>query len=207
MATPKSKTKDGFESQFGINHIAHFALTSLLLPALLRSSTPSFNSRVINVSSSAHRLSPIHFDDINLDATGAYDPTVAYGQSKRANVLMANHLDRLYGPMGVHALSLHPGGIWTNLQAHIPADVMAGWKADDVVKRSMFSPEQGAATSVWAAVAGVWEGNGGKFLANCKVAPLLEDVTSVIFDGVDPSAFDEEGEKKLWELSIKLTGV
>ncbi|KIX05562.1 uncharacterized protein Z518_06434 [Rhinocladiella mackenziei CBS 650.93] len=149
MATPESKTVDGFERQFGVNHLAHFALTGLLLPALISSSRPDFNSRVVSVSSSSHRYSGIHWDNVNL--MGCYDPYVAYGQSKTANIWKANYIDRVYGPKGVHALSLHPGGIWTGLQQYARPEQLAQWKADPEVTGVMKSPEQGAATSIWAA--------------------------------------------------------
>ena len=109
MRTPEGKTVDGFETQFGTNYLAHFLLFNLLKPALLAGSTPAFHSRVVNVSSESHRLSEIHFDNLNLE-NGAYDPGVAYAQSKVATIYMANEIETRYGPSGLHGLSLHPGG-------------------------------------------------------------------------------------------------
>jgi NAD(P)-dependent dehydrogenase (short-subunit alcohol dehydrogenase family) len=112
MAIQKlTKTIDGFEMQFGTNHLGHFLLFQLLKAALVSSSTPDFQSRVVCVSSTGHRAGGIHFDDINLEAPGAYDRWVAYGQAKTANIYMANSIERHYGSKGVHGFSLHPGGI------------------------------------------------------------------------------------------------
>jgi NAD(P)-dependent dehydrogenase (short-subunit alcohol dehydrogenase family) len=109
MSCPEGRTEDGFETQFGTNHLAHFLLFHLLKPTLLASSTAEFSSRVIMLSSLAHRWGKINFDNINLD--GAYDPLVAYGQSKMANLWTSNEIDRCYGTEGLHAWSVQPGGI------------------------------------------------------------------------------------------------
>lgn len=106
MACPEGRIADGFELQFGTNHLAHFLLFNLLKPTLLASFTPAFNSRVVAVSSTAHRNTQIHFD--NLTLAGEYHSSIAYGQSKIANIYMANEIDRRYGSQGLHALSLHP---------------------------------------------------------------------------------------------------
>lgn len=129
MATPEGKTKDGFETQFGTNHVAHFYLFQLLKDLLLASSTPEFRSRVVAVSSYAHRSSPIRFDDYNFEKE-PYNPWKSYGQSKTANVYLANEIERRYGAKGLHATSLHPGGIWTGLQDHL--DMKAQMSSDAV---------------------------------------------------------------------------
>ncbi|KAK7408029.1 hypothetical protein QQX98_009802 [Neonectria punicea] len=206
MATPEgTKTNDGFEAQFGVNHLAHFALTALLLPTLLSSSTPAFNSRVIALTSAAHRYSAINWEDVNM--TQKYDPWVSYGQSKTANIWMANYIDRVYGPRGVHAVAVHPGGSVTGLHQNVTPEMKAEWEKDAAMMASMMAPDQGAATSTWAATAAVWEGRGGKYLSNCSVAGPATDIMSVLDPGYGPHAFDEEGEKKLWALSSELTGV
>ncbi|KAK0712076.1 putative short-chain dehydrogenase [Lasiosphaeris hirsuta] len=208
MGTPQSTTKDGFERQFGVNHLAHYVLTALLLPALAATSTPTFNSRVVAVSSSAHRFSPVVFTDPNLSAPGTYEPYRAYGQSKTANIWHANYIDRVFGAAhGVHALAVHPGAIWSGLYAHADQAMLDAWAGDAGLMAKMQSPAQGAATTVWAAAGKVWEGKGGKYLAECQVAGPAESMTALIDPGVAEHAYDPEGEDRLWELSGELTGV
>ena len=208
MAPPKSKTQDGFERQFAVNHLAHYLLTRLLLPSLVSSSTPEFNSRVVNVSSAGHGASPVNFDDYNFDKLDSYQPFVAYGQSKTANIWTANYIDRVYGPKGVHALSLNPGGIATGLQIYVDPEVIKAWQTNPEVMGSVMSTEQGAATTVWAAAGKAWEGKGGKYLNNCGVAPKAPDDTQVLSSGGHASyAYSPDGEDRLWELSGKLVGV
>lgn len=160
MAVPTlEKTKDGFESQFGVNHLSHFLLFKLLEPLLLKSSTPEFNSRVVMVASSGHRGGSIYPGDYTFEKE-EYNGWKGYGQSKTANIYMANQIERLYGSKGLHANSLMPGGILTGLQAHVSADLVKAWDGFPGMK----SPEQGAATTVLAAVGKEWEGVGGKYL-------------------------------------------
>lgn len=118
MATPQGKTKDGFETQFGTNHVAHFLLFQLLKPTLLASATPEFPSRVVSVTSFGHRAGPVRFDDYNFEK-GEYNPFAAYGQSKTANIWFANEIERRYGSKNLHATSNHPGGIKSGLQVHV----------------------------------------------------------------------------------------
>lgn len=204
METPEGKTEDGFETQFGTNHLAHFLLFQLLKPALLASSTPSFNSRVVAVSSLGHRYNPINFDNIML--TGEYEPKRAYAHSKNANIYFANEIERRYGSSGLHALSLHPGGIWTGLQVHIPEQIEA-WKKFPAVEAHMKSLEQGAATTVWAAVAKCWEGRGGKYLVDCQVSPPVREGASLLETGYAEWAYNKENEQRLWKLSNTLVGL
>jgi NAD(P)-dependent dehydrogenase (short-subunit alcohol dehydrogenase family) len=206
MATPEgTKTNDGFEAQFGVNHLAHFTLTALLLPTLLSSSTPDFNSRVVSVTSNGHRYSPPNWEDINLEK--AYDPWMAYGQSKTANIWLTNYIDRVYGSRGLHANAVHPGGSLTALQKNLPAEMMQQWGSDPAMGAIMQLPEQAAATIVWGAVAKVMEGKGGKYLCNCGVGDEATDAMSILDPGYAPHAFDVDGENKLWELSLRLTDV
>lgn len=109
MACPQSKTKDGFESQFGTNHLGHFYLFQLLKDLLLKSSTPKFQSRVISLASMAHLWGQVRFDDPNFEQEGSYNEWAAYGQAKTANIYFASEVERRYGSKGLHALSLHPG--------------------------------------------------------------------------------------------------
>ncbi len=205
MATPETKSADGFELQFAVNYLAHYTLTAILLPVLLASSALGSNSRVVFVSSSSHRYSSIRWHNINLE--GEYDGFIAYGQAKTAEIWASNYIDRVYGPRGVHSTSLHPGGIWTGLQAAAGEEQIRKWQADINVTPFMMNAEQGCATTVWAAYAKVWEDKGGKYLADCRIAPPSTNATSAIDSGVGPHAYDEEGENQLWELSSKLTGV
>ena len=116
MACPYEKTVDGYESQFAVNHLAHFLLVTSLIPEL-KSGKPS---RVVVVSSLANKRGGINWDDINWEKN--YDKWLAYGQSKTVNILFAKQFDKLYGSEGIHAYSLHPGGIMTNLQKHMPLE-------------------------------------------------------------------------------------
>ncbi|KAL2111719.1 hypothetical protein VUR80DRAFT_9440 [Thermomyces stellatus] len=206
MATPEGRTASGFETQFGICHLGHFLLFSLLKEALLASSTPEFNSRVVAVSSVGHRGGGVLFDDYNFEKT-PYEPWRAYGQAKTANIYMANEIERRYGARGLHALSLHPGAIKSGLQAYIDDAQMKAWDSEKGLWRS---PEQGAATTVYAAVSKEWEGRGGRFLADCvEKGPMVPGNPMVApgDEGYAPWAFDEESAKKLWADSCKFVGV
>ncbi|KAI0868216.1 putative short-chain dehydrogenase [Hypoxylon argillaceum] len=208
MACPKTLTTDGFERQFAVNYLAHFTLTTLLLPALLTSSSPAFHSRVIWVTSSAHRHATSRPDlsDIGM-LSGRYEPHVAYGQSKTAMVWAANRLDRAYGPRGVRSVSVHPGGIFTNLSQFMTADELAAFTESPAIVREMKDAAQGAATQVWAAAAPVWEGKGGKFLEDVQVAAPMAEVSSVLGGGYGAHAYDPESEDRLWELSLEMAKV
>jgi len=208
MNTPYSKTVDGFERQFGVNHLAHYLLTVLLLPVLEASSTPELKSRIVCVSSSSHRHSKVNFDDLTPSEEN-YNTVTAYGQSKCANIWMANYIDRVYGPRGVHCWSCGPGGIWTGILAFTDPKIVAAFKKDAVIQRNMQSAEQGCATQVWAATAKVLEGNGGKYLHDCTIAPQEDgDLFSVMSSKAAPWVKgDIAAEEKLWGVSAKLTGV
>ncbi|KAI0516982.1 short chain dehydrogenase [Xylaria bambusicola] len=204
MACPQGKTKDGFETQFGINHLAHFLLFNLLKDALLASATPSFNSRVVSVASGAHRNGEINFDDLNLEHT-EYNPIVPYRQSKLANVLFSNELDRRYKEQNLRGLSLNPGGILTPLLRHLPSTDYI--HADKELSATLKNPSQGAATTVWAAVAKEWEGKGGVYLDECAEGWLTPEDAPYYHGGYAPQAFDPPTEKRLWEVSLKLVGL
>ncbi|KPM42505.1 hypothetical protein AK830_g4041 [Neonectria ditissima] len=205
MATPEGQTADGFETQFGTNHLAHFLLFQLLKPALLSGSDESFASRVVMVSSSAHRGGQVHFDNISLK--GIYDPWKAYGQSKTAMIWTANEIDRRYGSEGLHAFSLHPGGIMTGLQKHVPQETREYWATNEVITPFMKSTEQGAATTVWAAVAKALEGKGGKYLDDCQIIGPYDPKTGDIGPGHASWAYDEEKEARLWDVSMEMVGL
>lgn len=206
MATPQGTTVDGFETQFGTNHLAHFLLFQLLKLTLLASSTPSFHSRVVAVSSSGHRASGVRFGDYGFEKA-EYSPWAAYGQSKTANIYMANEIERRYGKRGLHGLSLHPGGIMSGLQKHVPDEVKAGWSTDEAALRYMKNSAQGAATTVYAALSGEWEGKGGKYLEDCGESTAVKEGYSAIGLGYVPHAYDAEGEKRLWADSLGMVGL
>lgn len=210
MASPEGQTADGFETQFGTNHLGHFLLFQLLKDALLSSSSPSFNSRVVSVASSAHRLSSVHFDNYNFDncPNDKYDPWKAYGQSKTANIWFANELDRRYGAKGLRAFSLHPGGMMTELQRHVPG---AGDALDPRQQRQMRNIEQGASTSVWAAIAKELEGRGGIYLDDVQESePWEKDPTRGALGpdgGYYSYIYNRPSEERLWNDSLWMVGL
>jgi NAD(P)-dependent dehydrogenase (short-subunit alcohol dehydrogenase family) len=206
MAVPnRTETKDGFESQFGVNYLAHYVLTALLIPTLLSSSTPDCNSRLISVTSSGHGFSPVRFQDTYLK--NDYDPWIAYGQSKTGNIWMANYIDRKYGPLGLHANSVHPGVVATGIAHNLSPEAAGSLAENSVLARQMKTPAQGAATAVWAAVADALGGLGGEFLVDCGLGVPAENAGDIADEGFASHAFDREGEDRLWELSKELTGV
>ena len=205
--TPKGTTKDGFETQFGTNQVAHFLLFQLLKPMLISSSSPDFNSRVVAVSSTAHRTSRLDFNNLNMEKRG-YDPVVAYGQSKLANIYMTNEIERRYGAQGLHGWSVHPGGIQTGLQRFSFSDMfMVVCTGLRNVRNMLQNTEQGASTTVWAATSKALEGRGGKYLERCgESAPVRKG-----FGPLDPGhalyAYDEKDAKRCWEETMKLVGL
>ncbi|KAL4801857.1 hypothetical protein BDV18DRAFT_70318 [Aspergillus unguis] len=208
MACPEGRTVDGFETQFGVNYLAHFLLFTLLQPILVSSATAELHSRVVSVASSGHRISPVQFDNINFE--GNYHPWLAYGQSKTANIWMANEIERRYGAQGLHALSLQPGLVGTELGRHLPEEALAALIASDFAKTDLKNPAQGAATSVLAAVGKEFEGKGGIYLENCGVpgpytGPMPD--TTGYGTGYGEWAYDEEQAKKLWEKGLELLGL
>ncbi|PTB66529.1 NAD(P)-binding protein [Trichoderma citrinoviride] len=210
MAIPDLQlTKDGHELQFGVNHLSHFLLFQLLKPALLAGSTPDFASRVVNVSSAAHRFAGLQASDNYSFQQGDYNKWVAYAQSKAANVYMANEIERRYGSRGLHALSVHPGGIRTGLMRHIPEEEAKAMVAQigPEVLLGMKSPEQGAATQVWAAIGREWEGKGGKYLSDVSEAKPGPDDGDMSSPTTVSHTYDEKEEARLWRDSLKLVGL
>ncbi|MFF1382621.1 SDR family NAD(P)-dependent oxidoreductase [Arthrobacter sp. NPDC058288] len=205
MASPEQRVGPGWESQFATNHLGHFALTNLLWPALAAGT----GARVVSLSSTGHKLSPIRFDDINFDA--GYDKWKAYGQAKTANSLFAVQLDYLGRNSGVRAFAVHPGGIMTELQRHLPRAEMvaAGWMDQNGNVDARFkTPEQGAATSVWAATSPLLEGMGGVYCEDCDIAePTRTGTPGARIRGVDAHAVDPSDAARLWALSAQMTGI
>jgi NAD(P)-dependent dehydrogenase (short-subunit alcohol dehydrogenase family) len=207
----------GYESQFATNHLGHFQLSNALLPALRAAN----GARVVELSSWGHHLSDIRWDDPHFE-TGSYDGMVAYGQAKTANVLFAVELDRQWSGDGIRGYALHPGGIVsTNLAPWLTVDDRRAMGLLDEAgqpiidpERDLKTPEQGAATTVFAATSPLLADIGGVYLQNSEVAPLDETVVEVNPDiaagpleltiGVTPYAVDPESAQRLWELSERL---
>jgi NAD(P)-dependent dehydrogenase (short-subunit alcohol dehydrogenase family) len=218
---PFGKTKDGFERHMGVNHLSHFLLTQLLMPTLQASSTMTFQSRVVAVSSWAHRNSSIEFNDLQLEREDMYTPSKAYAQSKLANVYMTSEISRRYGAPaaafgkpGVWGFAIHPGGIKTGLQqqdAGIVPELLRSWyMMRNVVKilNMMKSPEQGAATTVLAAVGKTFEGRGAMYLEDCGEAVPVKDGWGLLDDGYLPGRTDNQQDaNRLWNVSCRLVGV
>ena len=202
MAAPEGKTADGFESQFGTNHLAHFLFFCLVKDVMLASSTPDFQSRVVNVSSSGHMAGEVQFGNYGFES-GNYSPWAGYGQSKTANIYMTNEIENRYGAKGLHGLALNPGGIWTGLQKFIPEETMKQWKARPNVENFLKSTEQGAATSILAAIGKVYEKKGRLYLEDCDTAELTKNNEA----GYVAHAFDKEKEARLWKDSLKMVGL
>ncbi len=202
MATPFTHTADGFEMQFGTNHLGHFALTGELMPLLERGTA----KRIVNLSSRGHHMGPVHFDDPNF-VHRPYDPWGSYGQSKTANVLFTVGLEQHFAVLGIHAYAVHPGGIETNLGRHMTQDMREALMKRVTTSDSGFAWKtipQGAATSCWAATAPELEGQGGVYCEDCHVAEV-DDVSSK--GGVRSYALNPSYAEQLWALSEELTGV
>ncbi|MFC5213701.1 SDR family NAD(P)-dependent oxidoreductase [Streptomyces coerulescens] len=203
MACPETRVGPGWEAQFATNHLGHFALVNRLWPAIEQG-----GARVVSVSSRGHHLSGIRWDDVHWRQ--GYDKWEAYGQAKTANVLFAVHLDRLAADRGVRAFALHPGGILTPLQRHLRTEEMVerGWideQGNALNPEGFKSPEQGAATQVWAATSPQLDGMGGVYLEDCDIAEPAVDGEER--SGVMAWATDPEQAARLWALSAELTGV
>jgi len=200
MACPLAKTSDGFELQFGTNHLGHFLMTGLLAPALLRGAP----ARVVSVSSRGHQMSPVVFDDIHFERR-PYEKWSAYGQSKTANVLLAVELERRLGGRDVHANAVHPGVIPTGLARHmVPEDYEHLRKRAPGGKMKLKTVQSGAATAVYAATAPELEGRGGLYLEDCGIAEV--DDAEQAPGGVRSYALDPDAAKRLWSVSEALVG-
>jgi NAD(P)-dependent dehydrogenase (short-subunit alcohol dehydrogenase family) len=203
MATPFGKTSDGFETQFGTNHLGHFVLVNRI------ASLMKPGSRLVNLSSSGHRFSDVNLDDPNFDTT-EYTPFGAYGRSKTANVLFAVEFDRRHKARGVRATAVHPGGIQTELGRHMTPDVLQGL-IDSInasqpggAEFSWKTIPQGAATSVWAGAVADADLVGAHFCEDCHVAEIMEGAD--VRAGVRAYALDPEHAKALWAKSEDMVG-
>jgi NAD(P)-dependent dehydrogenase (short-subunit alcohol dehydrogenase family) len=209
MATPFGHTADGFETQFGTNHLGHFVLVNRIAPLM------GAGARLVNLASSGHRFSNVDLDDPNFAHT-PYDPFIAYGRSKSANILFAVAFDQRHRNRGVRATAVHPGGIQTELGRHMDHS-----QVDDMIKtlNEQLAAEgktpfqwktipQGAATSVWAGVVAPAEAVGGRYCENCHVGDIVADdiVISAISEGVRGYALDHANAMALWKKSEEMVG-
>jgi NAD(P)-dependent dehydrogenase (short-subunit alcohol dehydrogenase family) len=209
MATPFGHTADGFETQFGTNHLGHFVLVNRIA-SLIRA-----GGRLINLSSSGHRYSNVDLQDPNFERT-PYEPFVAYGRSKTANILFAVAFDGRHRKRGVRAAAVHPGGIHTELGRHIDPTRIQGiidqmnqqLAAEGKPPFQWKTVPQGAATSVWAGVVASADEMGGRYCENCHVGHVVpEHVTiSAISEGVRGYALDPNTAEALWKKSEELVG-
>lgn len=205
MACPETRVGDGWEAQFATNHLGHYVMTNKMWPALVADG----GGRVVALSSTGHKLSDIRYDDIHF--TSDYDKWVAYGQAKTANCLFAVHLDALGAEQGVRAFAVHPGGIMTELQRHLPKEEMIamGWMDEEGNINELFkTPEQGASTSIFAATSPQLDGMGGVYCEDADIANI-EDPDNAMgrFFGVKPYAIEADNAAKLWDVSVAATGV
>jgi NAD(P)-dependent dehydrogenase (short-subunit alcohol dehydrogenase family) len=209
MATPFGKTADGFETQFGTNHLGHFVLVNRLASLI-----PS-GGRVIVLASSGHRFADVDLDDPGFERT-PYEPFVAYGRAKTANVLFAVAFDQRHQARGVRAAAVHPGGIHTELGRHMDESQMTALV--ETINSQLASEgkapfqfktiPQGAATSVWAAVVAAAEEVGGKYCENCHVSEIVADdvVITAVSEGVRGYALDVAHADALWRKSEEMVG-
>jgi NAD(P)-dependent dehydrogenase (short-subunit alcohol dehydrogenase family) len=209
MATPFSYTTDKFEMQFGTNHLGHFVLINRIAPLIRK------GGRLINLSSAGHRFSNVDLDDPNFQST-PYDPFVAYGRSKTANILFAVAFDQRHRERAVRAAAVHPGVIQTELARHMDPSHLENMlkQMNDQLAAEGKGPfqwktiPQGAATSVWAGVVAPAEEIGGKYCENCHVGEVVADsaVISGVSEGVRKYALDPRMAEALWRKSEELVG-
>ncbi len=207
MACAEARVGPGWESQFGVNHMGHFALTKALWPLLDKSP----GVRVVALSSTGHKITDIRWDDIQFEHSD-YNKWKAYGQAKTANALFANALSRRLKESGGLAFAVHPGGIFTPLQRHLPKEeqIALGWLNEDgepseMTKAGFKTPEQGCSTTLWAATSALLDGRPGVYCEDCDIAlPTDKDSPTARYRGVNAHACNDESAEKLWALSDEL---
>src|ERR1700733_9507768 len=208
MATPLGKTEDGFETQFGTNHLGHFVFVNRIAKLLKK------GGRLVNLSSSGHRFSNVDLKDPNFETT-PYEPFLAYGRSKTANILFTVELDRRHREHNVRATAVHPGGIMTELGRHMDPGSLEQM-VDQINQQAAAAGKgpfefktipQGAATSVWAAVAPAKE-VGGRYCENCHVSDVVADDAplGMLDEGVRGYALDPQNAAALWKKSEEMIG-
>ncbi|MEO9634224.1 MAG: oxidoreductase [Parasphingorhabdus sp.] len=205
MACPLDRVGPGWESQFAINHMGHFALTKALMPLLEKAKAP----RVVALSSIAHKRNGILWNDIQFEET-EYQKWTAYAQAKSANALFANGLSRRMEGFGGRAFSVHPGGIFTPLQRHLPIEeqVELGWLNKDgsvppMVAQIFKTPTQGCTTTLWAATSSMLDDMPGVYCEDCDVAQLMGE-NSLPYEHCAPHIANDVDAERLWDLSETL---
>lgn len=207
MAAPFGHTTDGFETQFGTNHLGHFLFVNRIAGLIAP------GGRLVNVASSGHRFADVDLDDPNFEHT-PYDPWVAYGHSKTANILFAVEFDRRHKARGVRATALHPGGINTELGRHVGLDTLkamierinADLAAEGKPPYKWKTIPQGAATSVWAGLVADADEVGGRYCENCHVSEVTDGLINPVAEGVRSYAIDPDRARALWAKSEELVG-
>ena len=208
MACPETRIGNGWESQFAVNHIGHFLLTKELMDTMAEND----GARFVSLSSSAHSLTGILWDDIHFQ-NNSYDKWMAYGQSKTASSLIAIEFHRRMVDKGVSGFSVHPGGILTPLQRHLQKEEMValGWMDEngspsEMAKNFFKTTSQGASTTLWCATSSILNGIGGVFCEDCDIAKRKNEVDESLqrYFGVADWAVDTEEASKLWDVTEKM---
>jgi NAD(P)-dependent dehydrogenase (short-subunit alcohol dehydrogenase family) len=202
MACPETRIGPGWEMQFAVNHVGHFVFTRELMPYILNAN----GARVVTTSSVAHKRSKIRWDDVHFERE-PYDKWIAYGQSKTANALFALEVNNRRGKDGVKSFSVHPGPILTPIMRHITDQelVLMGWlnkdgSVSEEAKGYIKTPEQGAATLLWAATSPLLEDRGGEYCEDCDIA-AMSTPEEPRWRNVAEWAVDDAGAKRLWEIT------
>ena len=211
MACPLTRVGPGWEQQFGVNHLGHFALAQALMPLLMETaSKPDSDVRVVALSSTAHKMGDIRWDDPHWNE-GEYDKWKAYGQAKTADALFAVGMNKRLAEHGGRAFSVHPGGIMTPLQRHLPNEEMValGWMNEDGelskdAAKMFKSVTQGASTTLWAATSPALKDRGGEYCEDCDVAQLADPENRSRYNKVQPYAVDEGSAQRLWAMSEEM---
>ena len=209
MACPHGTTADGFEMQFGTNHLGHFLLTRELMPLVENSAAAGNDARIVNLSSRAHHIDKVHLDDPNFE-NREYQKWASYGQSKTANVLFTVGLENRFSGKGITSVAVHPGGIQTNLGRHMEDEDRAWMRkrmkaeTDEDMTNAFKSIPQGAATTCYAATDPGFQGHGGVYCEDCHVAPVDDESSE---GGVRSYAVDPQAADALWALSERMVGV
>ena len=208
MACPQDTTADGFEMQFGTNHLGHFQLTKELLPLIEKAAQGGNDARIVNLSSRGHHIDGVHLNDPNFDKRD-YEKWLSYGQSKTANILFSVGLENRFGHKGITSVAVHPGGIQTNLGRHMTDEDRAWMRSrmkaetDEDMMKALKSIPQGAATTCFAATEPSLQGHGGVYCEDCHVAEVDDESAD---GGVRSYAVDPKIADDLWALSEQMVG-